>query len=221
LPTDSLGFEALKVSIQMDRDGVYSYYSRLKSILAIFGIQRFLLPHSLNKKKLVSKEIYKILQNHYTKYFFQTVESKSQGISGGRFNIYHLVKRNYTFEKYLLLKSYTLRKCITQIRVSAHPMPVEKMRQYNIPYHERLCSHCSSGLVGTEEHTIMYCDNKIIATLRNNFLLKICQISPQFQGLDDKCQFKYLLTCSDKEVTFYLGIFLTKLYKVLANRPEK
>ena len=124
------------------------------------------------------------------------------------------MKRNYILEKYLNLKNSDLRKSITQLRVSAHPLPVEKLRRLNIPYHERICDLCDSAEIGTEEHTIMYCDNTNVKNLRNKLFEEIKYVCPQFASLNNQCKFIYLLLCTDS-ISFYFGIFLTKLYKLV------
>ena len=53
--------------------------------------------------------------------------------SGGKFEVYHTIK------KYINLRNIL---CLTNIRISTHCLPVERMRKFNIARKDRMCNLC-------------------------------------------------------------------------------
>ena len=105
----------------------------------------------------------------YKAYFFQTLQEKAQRQdSGGRFEIYYKIKKQYRFEPYLLLDKNNLRRCITDIRISTHNLPIESLRKLKIKRDERFCPCCPSKEIGSEFHALMTCQNKKLIQLRHD-----------------------------------------------------
>ena len=55
------------------------------------------------------------------------------------------------------LKKIEIRKSITKLRSSSHPLEIEKGRHSNKPRNERLCLVCNLNEVETEKHFLTKC----------------------------------------------------------------
>ena len=84
----------------------------------------------------------------------------------GKLEILSMTKYNVKFEAYLDHLGLSQRVPIAKLRLSAHNLPVEKGRKYNIMRHKRHCTKCTSSDVGDEFHTLMSCYNPEIQPIR-------------------------------------------------------
>ena len=69
-----------------------------------------------------------------------------------RLQFYSVVKKDFSFEKYLELPDFTLRKNIAKFRCSDHALEIEKGRHKKIPREGRLCKVCKDKEIETEDH---------------------------------------------------------------------
>ena len=175
---------------------------------------------SKHEIKNISSNIAKAYKETYITNFFTEIETRVNTQQGGKCALYHTLKRNYKRESYLELESNKLRRNITQIRISCHNLPIEYLRKLNISRENRKCILCRSQEIGSEEHVLIYCENKDIVQHRKTLLDKITTVNYDFVKLNTYDKFIYLLLAIDNEVNFYFAIFLDKVY-CLVDRVRK
>ena len=205
----------IKSAIEKDRNGEVNYYSRIKGLYLFLDSQN-LIYHDSNKinVKRNANKIKSNVQDMYKNHFFATVKEKAlRPESGGRFEVYYCVKKQYKFEDYLLLYKNNLRRNITNIRISTHNLPVETLRKAKVKREERTCPLCLSKEICSEFHATMTCTNLNIKNLRQTLDNRINSINSQWEHLPVHQKFIYLTLAIDKQCTFYYAIFLDKLYR--------
>ena len=83
---------------------------------------------------------------------------KHLSTDSGKLRFYKKLKTEYSMENYLmLLDRFELRSAISKIRISAHPLEIEKGRYKKLPVEERTCNYCMSNVVEDEIHFISNC----------------------------------------------------------------
>ena len=208
---------ALKHNIEQDRIGKMNYYTRIKGLLIALNSPLMIYKEN-NPKVATNTNLLKCkFKTLYINHFFNLTNIKANRPSGGRFEIYNTIKQNYNCEDYIHnIRDNTLRRHITNIRISTHNLPVEKLRKANIPKHLRFCKLCDQNTLGDEFHTVMLCPNTNIASQRKTLHDNISLINTQWNTLTNKQQFTYLLLAHDKLVTPYFAIFLDKVNKMIS-----
>ena len=113
------------------------------------------------------------------------------------------------------LKSITekqIRSEICKLRISAHDLMVERLRY--VPEKpeadKRFCKFCPT-LPDTEFHFMMECSNN--QTCRQELLIKVHDIYPQFSLLQDNEKFVKLMQCSDSEIALLVGRFIVEIIR--------
>ena len=166
-PEGSLLFSAIKVNLLACQKEI-NYISRLNSLFAAID-----MPHLLNMSPTNEIATHKIqlqskFKTMYEDYFFNLLEDRQKRLgSSGRYEIYAEIKRTYKFEEYLTLTKNTMRRNITNIRISTHNLPIEALRRKQINRLERTCSLCPSGEIGDEKHILIFCNNHSIINFRD------------------------------------------------------
>ena len=74
-----------------------------------------------------------------------------------RLLFYSQIKQDFSFETYLELSDFTLRRTIAKFRCSDHKLEIEKGRHRKTPRDERLCKLCASNEIETEDHFLTKC----------------------------------------------------------------
>ena len=123
-------------------------------------------------------------------------------------------KFDFRLESYLLtLIDSKLRKVISKFRLSSHNLNIEAGRHTKpkTPLELRLCTKCTSGVVETELHFLLECDN--YNHLRGDFFKVIKHIDPSIlQGNNDEVFIK-ILSSKEEQVIFSLAKYLSKSFK--------
>ena len=89
-----------------------------------------------------------------------------------KLEFYKTFKREFSFEKYLLIGNSYHRAALTRIRISAHDYYIERGRyaQPKIPRNDRSCIYCllqsNHSIIENEEHVIYECP--LYSTIRSN-----------------------------------------------------
>jgi hypothetical protein len=202
-------------AIEKDRNGEVNYYSRIKGLYFVLDSQNLIYqaPNKASVKRNANK-IKSNFQDMYKNHFFTTLEEKAQRPeSGGRFEVYYNVKKQYKFEDYLLLHKNNLRRNITNIRISTHNLPIEALRKAKIKRKERTCPLCLSKEICSEFHATMVCQHPKIKELRQTLDNNINAINSQWRSLLAEQKFVYLTLAIDKQCIFYYAIFLDKIFR--------
>ena len=219
---DNLLHKTLEYLILSDRLGHVNYYSRIKALFFMLNQSHLIYQCDHKQIKTYSNTIKNAYNKLYNEHFFKTLEEKAnRENSGGRYELYHKVKKNYTYENYLNLNNNKNKRNITNIRISTHNLPIEKLRKQNIPRKDRICTLCNTSEIGSEEHIIIHCKNNEIIKLRETLHNKLKKLYTQWEILPKKEQFIYLITASDPDSSHLFSIFLDKVYKLFKRQDKK
>ncbi len=84
---------------------------------------------------------------------------------------FNTIKESHDRESYITsIDDRYMRKYISMIRLSCHPLKIETGRYKKIPQHLRICEFCDLNEVENEYHMVMKC--KLYTCLRNDFFEK-------------------------------------------------
>ena len=214
-PKGTLINEALNINIGQDRNGKISYYTRIKQILDVLNTRNSIYMVKQTYIKKYSQNVRTKLCKEYEQSFFKQINRPNANGSYGRYEVYRLLKKNYTPENYIhKLKNNYMRRNITHIRTSTHCLPIESLRKKNIPRTDRLCNLCNIH-VGSELHVLMMCQNSGACSLRDCLKKYIYMINPEISKLNENDLFIYLLLAIDDTISFYFAIFLKKIFTLI------
>ena len=79
----------------------------------------------------------------------------------GKLRTYLKIKANFGFEKYLsILHNFQYRQVLSKFRISNHKLRIETGRYSRplIELEDRVCNHCFSDDIETEEHFLITCN---------------------------------------------------------------
>ena len=102
-------------------------------------------------------------------------------------------------DTYVIYKIQKKRRAVTQIRLSAHKLPVETGRYLRIAHDERICSYCRM-YVGDEIHCLFKCFHPTLSTVRETFMDTLYSINPSLKCLPRDCLFLYVMSFKDKSI---------------------
>ena len=141
--------------------------------------------------------------------------SRAQNMNSSKLELYSNIKAIYRREYYIdNLKDIAIRKRITQLRISAHKLPIERGRYTNTPREQRVCEMCNTRAIGDEFHYLLVCTEISFVALRDAFLNDIQNINTNFTNFDKKSLFYYIMSLNDSSifsasVKFIYGIMET------------
>ena len=109
----------------------------------------------------------------------------SSNTNTGKLGFYGKLKESFDKEIYLNIKNVSNRKAISELRMSAYKLKIEKGRYVNINRNERICRNCDLGEIEDEKHFILKCP--AYSVYREGLSRLICQelgIDLKYSGLD-------------------------------------
>ena len=134
--------------------------------------------YTAKKKYLINR-----LRKELEKLYVDQWENKRQNIirkhQKSKLELYSNIKSSYRRETYIDDDVQT-RKCITQIRLSAHKFPIEQGRYRNIPREQRICNLCCNNLVGDEFHYLFICNEFSLTQRKQTFINAILKVNTHF-----------------------------------------
>ena len=210
IPANSILYNTFYCNIEMDRNNNVSYYTRMKNLLAILDMKQHIYPVEKKKIKYYSNQFRKKFNKLFEEHFFKNLQPK------GKSEIYFKVKKYYGFEKYIeTIENNELRRNITKIRTSSHPLPIEILRRKGIPRQNRHCNLCDSGVVGSEYHVLIECPNLEVCEMKKHLYSKITEYNPEWSKFTIEQAIKIFLLAHtyDKCLNFF-AIFLGKIFKL-------
>ena len=83
--------------------------------------------------------------------------------------LYSLIKSKLIREPYLKIADSVSGKNITQMQISCHNLPIERVRYSNVVRENRLCKLCKYE-IGDEDHSLMYCYHPMLSEIRNKYV---------------------------------------------------
>ena len=102
-------------------------------------------------------------RKYFLRYYKTSWKGKLTDPDQSRLQVYQTIKREFMQSKHLELPLF-MRKVISKIRCSDHPLEIEKARHLNIPRTDRICKICTEGGIEDKEHFLLKC--KIYQPLR-------------------------------------------------------
>ena len=170
---------ALKINSELCAKGYKSWFFTLTRILKFLDIENI----TLSNQEEISKIINKIKSTVNSKYQHAWKnELMTHRSKEGKLNFFSKIIKNHTLQDYLKDPSlpFKFRKAITNFRIGNHRLPVEVGRYYGrVERAERLCPLCSND-IGDEWHYLLYCNNTIIKSNRDQVFHEIDHFEPGF-----------------------------------------
>ena len=111
-------------------------------------------------------------------------------------------------EPYLDKLSRAKRVTLTKMRISDHKLMIEEGRRTTpqTPREQRTCKICSQQ-IESEYHFLMKCN---LYGSRQSFFDAVSTSVPQFQSLNSRQKFLFLMTQEDEQITDHLATLIQK-----------
>ena len=139
-----------------------------------------------------------------SEYFKSNWKNKLRNEDISRLSTYKTLNDDFTLPKHLGLP-YQLRKVISRIRCSNHPLAIEKGRHKNpkTPREERVCIFCNNQDIEDEEHFLLKCTTYSI--LRDYHHMNFENV-PEMLNMEDQYQLsRFLLSAFELRQRLILG----------------
>ena len=171
---------------------------------------------NLNKKK-INEDFEKGIKKTFLDHWRINLENK---FNNRKLEFYTEYKRNFSFEPYLDNLNHHHKKNVAKLRLSNHKFPIEKLRYNNIERKNRLCKMCPSNSIGDENHYMFYCKHDKLKNSREEFLVKLADISRSFLDFDELNAIKYALTMADKNILQHSADFICRVMVIFNEHEE-
>lgn len=150
-------------------------------------------PHHLKSiKSAVKKSIISIENTLYEQWDSEITNNRKLGV-------FNIVKESYDCEKYInIIDDRFLRKYLSMVRLSCHPLKVETGRYKKIPKHLRICDFCDSHEVEDEYHTLIKC--KLYENLRNQFFSDLTATDNEMWDKASSLEEKFIVILQPQDV---------------------
>ena len=194
----------MDMEFQCYQKGQTSFLAIIESLFSLVGRKFVALDDCINLSVgCIKKGLETVLEE----------ECRSAVTTSPKLQWYTLVKNSYPFrERYLdVIKNPLFRRAVTKIRLSDHDFDIERGRRCRVPRQDRVCSHCDSGDVGDEFHTLFLCEHSSLVELRQAFVSSVCGIVESFDLLNPRSRFLYCLTAADLDICVLVGKFFNQV----------
>ena len=153
--------------------------------------------YAVDEKKM-NRYIYQIYHNEWR----ENLEKSSKG------ECYRSFKDKMKLEPYLDKLSRAKRVTLTKMRISDHKLMIEEGRRTTpqIPREHRTCKICRQQ-IESEYHFLMECT---LYGSRQSFFNEVSISVPQFQTLNSRQKFLFLMTQEDEQITDQLATLIQK-----------
>ena len=150
------------------------------------------------------------LNDMYTQTFFYKLS-----VDEGKLRFYKNLKTTHDMENYLYHNNYDYRSAICKLRISSHPLEIEKGRYKKLPVQERICKQCTMNAVENETHFICECPQ--FEAERKRLFDRVTEITPTFSLLKTPQKILFLLTSRVQSIIEHMGHFI---FKCLQERSQ-
>ena len=187
-----------------------------KTMLDKNGLSFIFLNHidcKYTSKQIIDKVI-ETLETRNKDIFKQVIMHhihNSSNTNTGKLSFYGTLKENFGKEIYLNIKNFNNRKALSELRMSAHKLEIEKGRYVNVNRNDRICRNCNSGLIEDEKHFILKCS--AYSVHREGLFSFICQelgIDLKHSGLDG---IKAIFLQKDVNIMNKLAVFIRNCWE--------
>jgi hypothetical protein len=198
-------------SMQDNKQNIIHFVNSIGQAITVSRIQIL----NVNKKDTSIK-----LKRLYNGYFKETLQANAKLL------VYKKIKLNFDLESYLTrIHDQRKRRAITNMRISAHNLMIEKGRYHKplpIKQEDRICPICKTGL-GDELHLLFKCNHEEMIIMRHTFIQNILPIKRDLNQFPIKEQFYYLLSCKDHDTTPIVADYVWRsqlLYNKIIDNPS-
>ena len=134
------------------------------------------------------------IKENYQMYWLNQLNR--QAGENGKMSLYRKIKNSFIFEPYLdIIQKADSRRCLAEIRLSAHNLEIERGRYSKTPREQRLCKFCAeqgTSIVEDELHFLLQCP--LYKDKRDILLGTVTLETPRFTYLPIQSKLLYLLT---------------------------
>ena len=115
---------------------------------------------------------------------------------------------------------------MTRLRLSSHPFPIETGRysKKKTKREARKCKICHQNEVGDEEHYLRRCENNLLTTTRNKFIIDVKEKCPAVQNFSTNNIFDYCILMNDTNIQLPMAIYTKEIietYSEIQNLQSK
>jgi hypothetical protein len=165
----------------------------------IHNLEKLLPPTNVKEASKNILLLRKHLQEEFKSYWHEMVHTdfaKTSKTGNNKLRTYKLFKPHFGKEKYLELCDPTLRRALSQLRLSAHKLKIETGRyssqnQY-VPPANRICQNCDLSTTEDEKHFLLHCSR--YSAERVKLFSLISSNNNYFNDYDDNQKFLWLMT---------------------------
>ena len=134
----------------------------------ILTIEKLIRTFQLTESNNTNDPFKKASKENILRYYKTSWKGKLTDQDQTRLQVYKTIKGEFMQSKHLELPFF-MRKVVSKIRCSDHPLEIEKGRHLNIPRTDRICKICTEGVIEDEEHFLLKC--KIYQPLREKHFM--------------------------------------------------
>ena len=170
--------EAFKLNKTLSQDGIYTWYTFAREILAEFDINEEDLlvldkPFKLIKNP-IKNSTKRVVKEKYDQIILEKLSNLDENL---KLFLYNKLKNEIKLEDYLsTLKIVNSGKILTKFRISDHKLEIEIGRYKKVPREQRICKACK--VLDDEKHFFLYCH--INYNIRNSLIQEIENYYPDF-----------------------------------------
>ena len=149
--------EAFKLNKTLSQDGIYTWYTFAREILAEFEINEedlFVLdkPFKLIKNP-IKNSTKRVVKEKYDQIILEKLSNLDEN---SKLFLYNKRKNEIKLEDYLFtLDNFNSRKFLTKFRISDHKLEKEIGRYKKVPREQRICKACK--VLDDEKHFFLHC----------------------------------------------------------------
>ena len=149
------------------------------------------LIRTFNLVEVTNKKFTNTTKDNIYEYFKTNWKNELSNGQSARLNVYKVINSEFTIAKHLDLP-FHLRKVVSKIRCSCHPLEIEKGRHTGTLRENRTCRNCQNGTIENEQHFLLSCST--YQHLRDHFGMEAGNIYDFLQTDQQEHLAKYLLS---------------------------
>ena len=207
---DRLLFETLNENCKMFQKGQHCWLRCIYLILKDLNLLHWFHLPPTNSKGAIHKlksTLKSKFENSWKNEISKAKQTDDDTTNGNKLRTYAIFKSQFKPEEYLKLNCNNQRRTLSQFRISAHKLAIERGR-YTIPktpVSNRLCTNCNLGQVEDELHFLLVCPKYQSA---RDIYINSKISNQQFPNLSLDNKFMWLMSNEDlsicKSVSSYL-----------------
>ena len=195
--------EAFKLNKTLSQDGIYSWYTFAREILAEYDINKkdlFVLDKPFKLiKNLIKNSTKRVVKEKYDQIILEKLSNFDEN---SKLFLYNKLKNEIKLEDYLSILKNS-RKILTKFRISDHNLEIEIGRYKKVPREQIICKACK--VLDDEKYFFLHCH--INYNIRNSLMQEIENYYPDFNQLDSIVKLKIILNPSQDILSNVVDLF--------------